>query len=100
MKKILVSLALVVGLALGGEAVVAPLEGCGGVGNTIAKTVIDAGLAACLNDNLDVSDEAALREICKWTEDVGPIVRDLLAARKRGMAKASKAGACGPTGGK
>ena len=69
---------------------------CGPAGNAIVRSVIDVGLAACIAENADISDEAALRETCKWADAVAPLVRDLLAARTKGVSKAAKAGACAP----
>jgi hypothetical protein len=63
----------------------------------IAKTVIDAALANCIAANPDVEDEPALREICPWAEDAVPLVKDLLAARRKGAAKhAAKMSAANP----
>lgn len=64
-----------------------------------ARTAIDVAIAACIAEHADIQDEAELREVCKWTEELGPIVRDLLAARKRGLAK-MKAASCAPDGGR
>ncbi len=68
------------------------------------KTAIDVALAACLAEHADIDDESELRKICQWADDVWPLVRDLLAARRRGLAKAralaSDGGACSPDGGR
>jgi len=63
-------------------------------GKQIAKSVIDIALATCIAENADISDEAALREVCRWTDELAPTVKDLLSARRKGVAKA--AAACGP----
>lgn len=60
----------------------------------VAKSVIDIGLALCIANHADVMDEKALRDICRWTDELAPVVKDLLSARKAGLEKASKAGAC------
>ena len=73
---------------------------CGLAPKQIAKTVIDVGLAACIAEHAEVEDEAALKELCKWTDELAPLVKDLLSARKRGLQAAAKRGACGPDGGK
>jgi hypothetical protein len=63
---------------------------------TIARSAIDVTLAACIAEHADIEDEPALKEICKWTDDLAPLVQELIASRKKGMAKASaKMGACG-----
>ena len=43
-------------------------------------------------------DEGALREVCKWGDDLAPIVKDLIAAQKKGLKKAAKMGACAGAG--
>jgi len=99
MKKILVTLSLIVGLAVT-QVAAAPLEGCSpAIQKEITKTAIDVGLAECLARSADIQDTKALREICKWADELAPVVENLLAARKEGLAKASKAGACGPSPG-
>lgn len=60
------------------------------VGKTIAKSAIDVALAACIAEQADVQDEPALREICYWTDELAPLVKELLAARTRGLAAFSK----------
>jgi len=67
---------------------------CSPVGRAIAHSAIDVLLATCISEHADIEDEAALKEICKWTPEVEPEVRKLIAARKAGIAKAAKAGAC------
>lgn len=62
----------------------------------VAKSAIDVALAACISEHADVQDEPALREICKWTDELAPLVKDLLSARQKGLAAASRKGACGP----
>lgn len=73
------------------------LAGCA-LFKPVARTVIDASIAACIAEHADVEDEPTLQSLCKWTEDLGPIIRDLLAARRRGLARAHQAGVCGPDG--
>ena len=60
----------------------------------IAKGAIDVAVAACISENADIADEPALREVCKWTDDMAPLVKDLLSARSRGLGKARAA--CAP----
>jgi len=62
----------------------------------VAKSAIDVGLASCIADHADIVDEPALREVCKWTDELAPTVKELLSARKSGLAKVAKAGACAP----
>jgi len=70
------------------------VPGCNPTGRAIAKSVIDIVLATCIAENADIVDEPALREVCHWTDEMTPTVKDLLAARRKGVAKA--AAACGP----
>lgn len=58
---------------------------------TIVRSVIDVALATCISEHADVSDEAALRGICQWTDELAPTVKDLLAARSKGLGKAKAA---------
>lgn len=62
----------------------------------VAKSAIDIGLATCIAEHADISDEAALREVCKWTDEFAPLVKELLSARKAGLARATKMGTCAP----
>lgn len=55
----------------------------------LVKSAIDVGLATCIADNADIQEEAALKEICKWGDELAPIVKDLLGARSKGLAKAA-----------
>ena len=55
-------------------------------GKQIAKGAIDVALAACIAEHPD-DDEAALKEACKWADELAPLVKDLLSARQKGMAK-------------
>ena len=64
-----------------------------------ARTAIDLALAACIAEHAEIQDEKELKAICQWADELAPIVKDLLAARKKGLQRASKAGACGPDGG-
>jgi hypothetical protein len=74
--------------------------GCTAFGKQVAKTVIEESIAACLADHSDVNDFSMLKSICKWADDVDPLIQDLLSARQRGFAKLKSVGACGPDGGK
>ena len=62
------------------------------------RTAIDVAIAACIAEHADIEDEAELKKVCQWAEELGPVIKDLLAARKKGMAK--KMGACAPDGGR
>lgn len=55
----------------------------------IAKTVIDAVVATCVSEHPEINDEPAMREVCKYAPDVAPIVKDMIGARKRGLARVS-----------
>jgi hypothetical protein len=52
-----------------------------------AKTVIDVALATCIEDHPEIMSEPELAKVCEYTQEYGPIVRDLLSARKRGLAR-------------
>ena len=78
-----------VGLVIGNVAIVLCIWGCSpAVGRQIAKNAIDVGLAACIAENPD-ADEPALKEICKWADELAPLVKDLLSARQKGAVKHS-----------
>lgn len=63
---------------------------------TVAKGAIDVALAACIAEHPD-DDEAALKEACHWADDLAPLVKDLIGARTKGMAKHdTKRAAAGP----
>lgn len=70
------------------------LAGCL-LGKTVAKTAIDVALATCVAENPG-ADEKELQAACQFADDVLPIVRQLLAAQKKGAAKgaARDGGAC------
>jgi hypothetical protein len=70
--------------------------GCGPVARQVAKGAIDAGLAGCIAENPDAT-EPELKEICKWADELAPLVKDLLSARQKGAAKhAAKMSAANP----
>lgn len=81
------------------------LPGCTPAGRAAGRTAIDVGLALCAAEHPDAETPEELRAICGVAEDVLPILRDLLAAQKRGLAKAgaakvgsgADAGACEPS---
>jgi len=52
-----------------------------------AKTVIDVAIATCVAEHPEINDEKTMRETCQYLEEYGPLVRDLLGARKRGLAR-------------
>ena len=58
----------------------------------IAKSAIDVALAACIQEHPD-ADEPELKELCKWTDDLAPLVKELLSARSK-AAKRMGAKAC------
>lgn len=66
---------------------VALLAACSpAINKIIVKSVIDAGLAACIAENPG-ADVPTLHEVCHWTEEFGPDVIDLINAQSRGLAK-------------
>lgn len=66
----------------------------------IAHTAIDILLASCIAEHPD-ADEPELKAVCKYTEENAEAVKSLIAARKRGMAKAGAVKcASAPDGGK
>lgn len=83
-------------------AVVANLTGLGGVfvlqgcsatmTKQIVKSVIDVALAACVAEHTEIQDEPALRETCKYADELAPAVKEILSSRSKGMAKLAKAG--------
>lgn len=52
----------------------------------IAKSAIDAALAGCIAENPG-EDESALKEICKWTDELAPLVKELIGKQKKGLVK-------------
>lgn len=52
-----------------------------------AKTVVDVALATCIAEHPDVHTPEAMQKVCPYVEEFGPIVAELLAARKRGLAR-------------
>lgn len=52
----------------------------------IAKGMISAALALCIAENPD-ENEQTLRALCRFTDAEAPLVRDLLSAQKRGIAR-------------
>lgn len=52
-----------------------------------ARTVVDVSIATCVAEHPEITDETEMRTVCKYVEAFGPIVRDLLSARKRGLAR-------------
>lgn len=62
----------------------------------LLKSVIDVGLATCIAEHADIQEEAALREVCRWTDELAPIVKDLLSARSKGLAAAQRKSTSGP----
>lgn len=64
------------------------------------KRVVDAlvkkALAECVAENAHLG-EVELQRACGFAEDAWPIVRDLVLAQKRGLAKAAAARDAGPS---
>lgn len=75
--------------------VLAQLACSPGLNKTVAKGAIDVALAACIAEHPD-DDEAALKEACKWADELAPLVKELIGARSKGIAKhdSSKKAAC------
>ena len=63
------------------------------------KRVVDAivrkALAECIAENAHLGD-VELQKACSFADDLWPIVRDLVMAQKRGLAKAAAARDAGP----
>jgi len=88
MRTLLASIALVF--------VAVTAQGCSpGAARQIVKSAIDITLASCIAEHADISDEPALREVCRWTDDLAPLVKELLSARAKGLSK-SRGAACAP----
>lgn len=56
---------------------------------SVVKSVIDVALAACIAEHPEITDESAMRKVCPYVEEVAPHVREILGARKRGLARMS-----------
>jgi hypothetical protein len=70
------------------------LDGCNAqTAKVVAKSAIDIGLASCIELYPEIQDEGALKELCRWTDEMAPLVKELLSARRMGHARASKMGA-------
>jgi hypothetical protein len=70
----------------------APSSACSpSINKAVASGLIDVAVAACIAKYTDIEDEAALKAVCHWTEEMAPYVQELLSARKAGLVK--KAGA-------
>lgn len=66
----------------------------------IAHSAIDILLASCIAEHPD-SSEPELKAVCKYTDENAQMVKDLIAAQKRGSAKMGAAKcASAPDGGK
>ncbi len=52
----------------------------------VSRAVIDVALAECAAENLDRAPED-LKTVCGFADDLLPIVRQLLAAQRRGAVK-------------
>lgn len=63
------------------------------------KRVVDAlvqkALAECIAENAHLG-EVELQKVCGFANDLWPVVRDLVMAQKRGLAKAAAARDAGP----
>lgn len=64
------------------------------------KRVVDAlvkkALAECIAENAHLGD-VELQKACGFAEDLWPIVRDLVMAQRRGLAKAASSRDAGPS---
>lgn len=70
------------------------LVGCSAAANKQAvNTVLDIAQTTCVLTHSDVSDEEAVRKACAITNDLGPIVHDLLGAAKAAKVASAKADA-------
>lgn len=70
--------------------------GCGGMSpvvKDVTNVVVKKLLAECVAENAHLGD-IELQDACKFADDVWPVIRDLIAAQRRGMAKMAKAGTC------
>lgn len=61
----------------------------------IARAAIDVALAACIEENPDITSEPEMATVCRYAPDVAPLVKDLLAARVRGLVKRANRGDAG-----
>lgn len=56
------------------------------INKMIAKDVIDVGIMKCIEENPG-ADKQMLKEICKWADELQPLIDELLASRKKGLEK-------------
>lgn len=61
---------------------------CSPAAKSIADVVVKKLLAECIAENPDI-EGVELQKICGFADDLWPIVRDLIAAQKRGQARAA-----------
>ena len=59
------------------------LEGCM-EGKAVGRTAIDATLAICAAEHPDAESPEELKQFCGFADNLLPIVRDLLAAQRKG----------------
>ncbi len=71
------------------------LAGCTAFPAQAVTDVVSLALARCVAE-AEATDEATLAKACKVSEDMMPILHELLASKKTGMARAARAGACAP----
>lgn len=51
-----------------------------------ARTVVDVALAACVLEHPDMTEQE-LYAICHWAEEIAPIVKELIASQRKGLAR-------------
>lgn len=70
------------------------LVGCSAAANKQAvNTVLDIAQATCVLTHSEFSNEEAVRKACQITDDLAPVVHDLLGAAKAAKAAGAKADA-------
>lgn len=62
--------------------------GCSPQVKAITDVLVKKLLAECIAENPELND-VELQKICQFADDLWPLVRDLVSAQKRGLAKAS-----------
>ncbi len=52
-----------------------------------AKTAIEVAIAACVAEHPEITTEPEMAKACQYATEFGPIVEQLLGARKRGLVR-------------
>ena len=81
--------------ALFAVLVAAGFSGCSAVNKQIVDALVKKALAECIAENAHLG-EVELQHACAFADDLWPVVRDLVMAQKKGLAKAAAAKAAGP----